>query len=867
MSLIARYTFDDGTAADSSGNGHNGTLVNAPTMVPGHESNALQFVSADIQSVAAPHITELENATAFTISVWMAQTVSGGSKVSVLQGSPDDYVSIEFWNNGIVYFEIYVTGSFYSAYEVSLGSSALRHFAFTFDGSQVGDENRLKAYVDGEPVSGGPLYDSVPSQIGLCPGNFLIGKYFNDYSDGIADDVRVYDTAFSAEEVAQLFRGMGTIGTLNFAWADKTETTFGPEHHVKNLIITNFTLDHAENSFAAVKVDVKNPRAGGLLAPARKRYAWISEETSPGVFEPLFFGRLKGWPDDLSGEVITLALDGKPADFKAQQAALAETLMTLPEVDPVMIDADKLFDPDTVLIARSANWHADRVTGVVTISDWIVGEDGLETFASNEVTYVSVKPSRGAAPLKSIDVNATVRWKRTNNSTIDMGTKEFTGYACDGIVSDWWKPGGTIGGSYTVATSNVEDLFSIADAPTATFGFEYHNQQKTHENGDTLSESYHVTQPVLIGPFLKCVLVDNVVVGLNDQFADPPINIAASRQTNDVSIPLWKIRCSMTLNVGADIDYVERLTFTLPLHLQELDTDSEDAVTTDTIAIDGNDVGTVMPDGTTAGSMPIGSLDRNSYYLQPRGDQTIQHLLLRARAKGLATARCLTVSADIPWARARELSCRKNATIPDGRIPGGTATGKIVAYQLRLNPQTGEQMGNVTIACVPGFGATLVAVGGTPEYVDEGVLDPGIQFYTGSTILVGGTSDLAYSPPTQIPGDDGLTSPITRGQIVMAESTTGLTQAQQETALRAAFAVEIAIAKLQATPAMNAQTSIENQQKIILASKKNIAATLKTCVPTYHLELRDLSDGISTDFTIDTAPLEAPQQVNLESSI
>lgn len=660
---------------------------------------------------------------------------------------------------------------------------------------------------------------------------------------------------------------MTTSGSLYFARVDKTETTFGVEHQRKDFVPVNFVLDHKENGFAQVALSIKNPRSGGLLAPGQPRYLWVSEEVSVGVFEPLFFGRLVGWPEDMSGETIELAYDGKRPDFATQQEAVRQTLFTLPEVDPVMIDADKLNDPDTVLIARNACWHSDRVTGEVTISDRSVGEDGLVVFLPSDVPYVSVRPSRGATPLKSVSVNATVRWKRTTPVSIDLGTKVFDTYVGDGLFNDLPKPGGTIG-SYSVVSSSVQDVFQCEDAMTASWSQEYHNPAKTHANNDVLSETLRVSKPVLVGPFLSVDVSTKEQVGISDPFSDPPVNVPATVNKQTLYVPQWKIIWTASIGASPDTEFVERIQFVVPFNLQELDTDSEDAVTTDSIEIDGNDVGTVMPDGTTNGSIPIGSPDRDSYFLQePRGRQTIEHLLLRARAKGLAAARCLTVQADIPWAKARDLSCRKSAQIPDARIPGGTGTGKIVAYQLRMNPQTGEMMGNVTIQCIPGFGVALVEVPGTPEYVDEGVLDPGIQFYTGSTVLAGGLPDIAYSPPVQTPNPAGLTPPYTRDQIVVSEAVLGPSLADQKAAIMAGFEVEKAIAKLQATPQTSAQLSLDIQLKIAEASKRNLTAVMKANASSYSIELKDLAGLLENDFTIEVQPVEAPRGVDVSSTL
>ena len=133
-----------------------------------------------------------------------------------------------------------------------------------------------------------------------------------------------------------------------------------------------------EGEFANLTVEIRNPRIG-LLSPGRKRWAWLSWNNGSEVI-PLFFGRLVGVPGNLQQEIVTLQFTARPADYDARKQSLAETLKVAPYYDPVWIAADKRDDPDVVLEARSQIWHIDRVSHAVTVSDLLVGEDGLLEF-------------------------------------------------------------------------------------------------------------------------------------------------------------------------------------------------------------------------------------------------------------------------------------------------------------------------------------------------------------------------------------------------------------------------------------------------------------------------------------------------------
>jgi hypothetical protein len=105
-----------------------------------------------------------------------------------------------------------------------------------------------------------------------------------------------------------------------------------------------------------------------------------------------------------------------------------------------------------------------------------------------------------------------------------------------------------------------------------------------------------------------------------------------------------------------------------------------------------------------------------------------------------------------------------NATISDPRLPGTTATGKIVSYELK--GEKGKFIGHVEIGCAVGYGGHVSADPGTPEYASSGYMQPGYQKYDGALIVVSETDgDINYTPPGNYPFDDGLVFPLTLRQV------------------------------------------------------------------------------------------------------
>lgn len=152
----------------------------------------------------------------------------------------------------------------------------------------------------------------------------------------------------------------------------------------------------------------------------------------------------------------------------------------------------------------------------------------------------------------------------------------------------------------------------------------------------------------------------------------------------------------------------------------------------------------------------------NNYFPSDRGQQSIQYLICKARARIRQRARCIKLSWDCPFDYAVGASCRMNATLYDPRLPGTTATGKIISYSMKGDGTTGVLLGHVEIGVSAGYNGTVEAIEGTPVYVNDGYVNPGYQLYEGATIAVfpTDTNDISYSPPVYAPFDDGLKFPL-----------------------------------------------------------------------------------------------------------
>ncbi|MGA2173984.1 MAG: LamG domain-containing protein [Verrucomicrobiota bacterium] len=198
------WTFDAGsgaTAIDSSTNGNTGTLYGSPAWTTGIISNCLSFTGSSSQycSIASAPVS----APPMTLCAWINTTSTGSN-----------YIAGE-WHTG---------GGSYNCYAISINAGNIAACEFsgnsgTFDVSPStyndgkwhhvaavwSSSSLVVLYVDGNPVQTG-MFMTPPS---VSMQAFAVGcaatTTQSQYLTGEVDDVRLYNRALSAGEVANLY--------------------------------------------------------------------------------------------------------------------------------------------------------------------------------------------------------------------------------------------------------------------------------------------------------------------------------------------------------------------------------------------------------------------------------------------------------------------------------------------------------------------------------------------------------------------------------------------------------------------------------------------------------------------------------------
>ena len=443
-------------------------------------------------------------------------------------------------------------------------------------------------------------------------------------------------------------------------------------------------ISQTEGDVASATVVIDNPSIG-LLAASRKRWAWLAWDDGSTV-TPLFYGRMVGTPDQIQGETIRLDFLARPNDFVEQKEALADTLRVLPYYDPVWIKEDRRDDPDAVLEGYSKHWHVDRTSHVVSVSDIVSGEDGTLEFDGSQILADTLDQTYSTSPVRHCRAEGTVQYDQVASGSIDLsqmiaeaageGTRFVRTLTGEGLIRDWPKEGARIGSGWSVGESEGIRLEGSA------------------------------------------VVQEWIPTGI------PPI---MGDSESKVETPVWTVLPVFHAAYDAERSRSETVTFTLTADVQPVIYQQSDQEVL-RLSVSSPDV---ADDIEVGGGVPIGDARRPSYFRTLRGKQSVKALAMMARARLLYRARCVEVSFDVAFADALNVTLRKNATVYDDRLPGGAATGKIIGYS--FSSVDGVNVASVRMGCSVGAGNSIAEVVGSPVYVEDGVLEDGIQARDGAT--------------------------------------------------------------------------------------------------------------------------------------
>jgi fibronectin type 3 domain-containing protein len=261
--LVAAYSFDEGsgtTVSDRSGNGNNGTLVNATWSASGKYGDALSFNGSNAE-VNVPSSSSLQLTSGMTLEAWVdPSSVSSGWRDVIYKGNDNYYLEATSTSGG----NPDGGGTFGGANGNVVGSAALTanawsYLSLTYDGSV------LRLYVNGALVS----TQSQAGAIATSNNQLSIGgdSIYGQFFAGLIDDVRIYKTAITASQIqADMAIPVGgtppvpsppTNLTANVVSGTEVDLTWGPS--IDTAGVTGYRVERCQGAGCSNFAEIASP--------------------------------------------------------------------------------------------------------------------------------------------------------------------------------------------------------------------------------------------------------------------------------------------------------------------------------------------------------------------------------------------------------------------------------------------------------------------------------------------------------------------------------------------------------------------------------------------------------------------------------
>ena len=235
--LVAHWSFDDCTAKDVSGNGHDGTINGNPVCVEGKNSKAFSL-NGNGDYVEVQSTSELSPSTTMTVSSWVKPSdfYAGECKSNSIVVKGNNFTLPGYFDLGYFDPEINVGGCFANsgkhifAFRITFLDKTQEYLNGTQDivlgnwylTTAVYDGSNVKLYVNGKleaekyvgkKTLGDNSQNLTIGRMAVIPGN---GDRWAYWVNGGIDETRVYNRALSETEIKALYSNApGINGNIN----------------------------------------------------------------------------------------------------------------------------------------------------------------------------------------------------------------------------------------------------------------------------------------------------------------------------------------------------------------------------------------------------------------------------------------------------------------------------------------------------------------------------------------------------------------------------------------------------------------------------------------------------------------------------
>lgn len=290
--LVLYASFDEGNAADESGNGHDGALTGSPAFADGVRGKAISLDNGSVAGSSSAQavqyvdfgtgLNSLLGGADFTLSMWVKTSGNGSNNGTIL--SNKDYASgnniglaIGNYNNASdvdvrVNFSA-KQGSRIENRGVTANDDQWHQLLTTFD-----RDGNMVTYLDGEQVKS----TSMTSQEGLSVDTKLPlilgadGKKVYGMSGCTVDELRIYDRVLTTADIAALYREEGVstgIERLRTQLNSVVPSAAFPQEDIDAMAAA---LDEYQKQIAA-----QPDNAAALLEQAQEEFAMFLNGKTP----------------------------------------------------------------------------------------------------------------------------------------------------------------------------------------------------------------------------------------------------------------------------------------------------------------------------------------------------------------------------------------------------------------------------------------------------------------------------------------------------------------------------------------------------------------------------------------------------------
>ena len=299
----------DGSAVDSSGNGHDGVLFGDPEWVEGFIGGALAFDGVD-DRVEMPTTSPAQGFPTVdgevTWMLWLKTGASAAIKTPIALGPAGaEHIqgnrSINVEASGVIMMRAHSVGDLTSVSSVAtVNDDEWHHVAVTIAFDADGTNDPMKAYIDGDLDQG---YEADNININLHKGpaaDFImtLGARGATPFDGLMDDVRIYERVLTADEVQLIMLSGGEPIPNAYGPKPRNDSMIDEKSTLLEWVAGDFAVSH-EVYFGESFDDVND----GLVTPVAATETSLREGFVPPYPAGLTPGQTYYWRVDEVNDV------------------------------------------------------------------------------------------------------------------------------------------------------------------------------------------------------------------------------------------------------------------------------------------------------------------------------------------------------------------------------------------------------------------------------------------------------------------------------------------------------------------------------------------------------------------------------------